>query len=204
MTLTIHHAPQSRSIRVLWLLEEMGLPYEVVPITLDKAFLRSDAYRQVHPLSKVPVLTDGGTRLFESLAIMDYVMGRYGPTPLRPAPADEDYGAYLQWFHFGESGLSMPVSLLIGQSRAPADQRAPAIGLWARKEAARAFALLAETVRGRSLLPRGFTAADISLGYMLYLYTLVPSEEGEGLPPPLAAYLDALKARPAWAAVAAR
>ena len=122
--LTLYHAPRTRSIRVRWLLEEMGLPYRIKPVQFSQRPAGDEAYADIHPLRKVPALTDGDTKTFESLAIMQYLMGRYGPTPCDVPAHDPAYGDYLKWLHFGESGMLMPVSLLLAHTTLlPEDRR---------------------------------------------------------------------------------
>ena len=92
--LTVYHMKGSRSLRVTWLLEELGLPYVVELIGFDPGNAGGDEYRKIHPLNKVPALIDGKTTMFESVAIMQFVMNKYGDGGLRPNINDSDYGSY--------------------------------------------------------------------------------------------------------------
>jgi glutathione S-transferase len=110
--ITVHHLNNSRSQRVLWLLEELGLPYEVKRYERDpKTMLAPPALREVHPLGKSPVITDGGLTIAESGAIIEYLVERYGGGKLAPAPGTPARLRYTYWLHYAE-GSAMPPLLL--------------------------------------------------------------------------------------------
>ena len=111
--LQVHHLNNSRSQRILWLLEELALPYEVVAHERDPATMRAPAsVKAVHPLGKLPVVLDGGLTIAESGAIVEYLLSRYGHGRLAPAPGTAEHVAYLQWLHFAE-GSGMPLVVLL-------------------------------------------------------------------------------------------
>ena len=110
--ITVHHLNNSRSQRVLWLLEELGLPYEIERYQRDaKTMLAPDSLRKVHPLGKSPVVTDDGVTLAESGAIIEYLVERYGNGRLIPPPGTPERRRYAYWLHFAE-GSAMPPLLL--------------------------------------------------------------------------------------------
>jgi glutathione S-transferase len=110
--IVVHHLNASRSQRVLWLLEELGVPYEVKRYQRDpKTMLAPAELRQVHPLGKSPVVTDDGTTVAESGAIVEYLIDRYDRTGLRPPVGSADYQRYRYWLHYAE-GSAMPPLLL--------------------------------------------------------------------------------------------
>ncbi|WP_157272115.1 glutathione S-transferase [Azohydromonas aeria] len=110
--LTVHHLENSRSQRVLWLLEELDLPYEVRRYARDPATMLAPAeLRAVHPLGKAPVLTDGAQVVAETGAIVEYLLDRAGGQRLRPAPGTPEFLRYRYWLHFAE-GSAMPPLLL--------------------------------------------------------------------------------------------
>ena len=82
----LYHAPFSRSVRVRWLLEELSVPYEVVPVEFKRESLRSPSYLKIHPLGRVPALRDGEVQMIESGAMLEYLLERYGAGRLAPAP----------------------------------------------------------------------------------------------------------------------
>jgi glutathione S-transferase len=108
----VHHLNNSRSQRVLWLLEELGVPYEITKYQRDaKTMLAPEALRKVHPLGKSPVITDDGVTVAESGAIVEYLVGRYGQGRLIPPEGSEERRRYTYWLHFAE-GSAMPPLLL--------------------------------------------------------------------------------------------
>lgn len=197
---TLYHAPRTRSIRVRWLLQEMGLPYRIEPVAFDTRPAGDETYDQIHPLRKVPAFRDGETTVFESLAIMDYILGRYGPSPLAVSPDEADYGRYLQWLHFGEAGMMLPVSMLLGHTALlPEDKRDPGIAAWSKMETDKLLECLAtHAVGDREFVAADrFTAADISLAYMIYLLKII-RQFGDA-PDNLKAWFKSLTQRPSWA-----
>ena len=110
--IVLHHLNHSRSQRVLWLLEELGLPYEVRYYERDpKTMLAPPELRRIHPLGKSPVITDGELTLAESGAILEYLVQRYGDGRLRPAPGTREAVRYLYWMHYAEGSLMPPLLL---------------------------------------------------------------------------------------------
>ena len=110
--IVVHHLNNSRSQRILWLLEELGLDYDIVPhLRQSGSDLAPPGVRAVHPLGKLPVIQDGELVLAESGAIMEYVLERYGGGRLAPAPGSAERARYLYWMHYAE-GSAMPVLLL--------------------------------------------------------------------------------------------
>jgi glutathione S-transferase len=110
--ITVHHLNNSRSQRVLWLLEELGVPYEVVKYRRDpQTMLAPPELKRVHPLGKSPVITDEGRTVAESGAIIEYLLDRYGKGRFAPAPGTEERLRYTYWLHYAE-GSAMPPLLL--------------------------------------------------------------------------------------------
>jgi glutathione S-transferase len=110
--LTLHHLNDSRSQRVLWLLEELGTPYEIKRYQRDATTrLAPPELTAVHPLGKSPVITDGEIRIAESGAIVDYIIRRYGKGAMMPAPGSTDYEAYNEWLHYAEGSAMLPLML---------------------------------------------------------------------------------------------
>lgn len=138
MTIVVHHLDHSRSQRVLWLLEELGLPYEIVAYLRDpRTLLAPDALRRIHPLGKAPVVVDGDRVLAESGAIVEYLAERYGGASLVPARDSSDWLRYRYWLHYAE-GSAMPPLLLklvfdrVERARMPFFARPIARGIVAR------------------------------------------------------------------------
>src|SRR5947209_8880015 len=100
---------EGRGFRVVWLLEEMGLPYRLRPVDLLAGVENDPEFLAINPAGFIPALQDGEVVMVESIAILEYLAGRYGPTPLAPAPQDPDFPAYQQFLHLGEAGLGASI-----------------------------------------------------------------------------------------------
>ena len=116
MPLTLFHSPMTRSVRLLWLLEEMAVPYELKTMPYDSEYFDSDEYHGIIPMGKVPALYDGDQLILESTAIMEYLLGRYGPSCLAVPVEDTEHGPYLQWLHMAESGVAHYLAVVLGNS----------------------------------------------------------------------------------------
>jgi len=127
--ITVHHLNNSRSQRILWLLEELGLPYEVKRYQRDpKTNLAPPELKAINPLGKSPVIEDGALVLIESAAIIDYLIRRHGKGRLQPDPAMATYDKYVQWLHFAEGSAMLPLMLnlyvgRLGEAGAPLHPR---------------------------------------------------------------------------------
>ena len=116
--ITVHHLNESRSQRILWLLEELGTPYEIKHYSRNATTrLAPPELVAVHPLGKSPVLEDGGKTLIESGAIVDYLVRHYGNGKLQPAAGSADYEVYNQWLHYAEGSAMLPLLLKLYVSR---------------------------------------------------------------------------------------
>jgi len=116
--IVVHHLNDSRSQRVLWLLEELSLPYEIRHHQRDAVTrLAPPALQAVHPLGKAPVVEVDGLTLFESGAIVDHLIRRHGGGRLQPAPVSDDHVAYEQWLHYAEGSAMLPLMLKLYTSR---------------------------------------------------------------------------------------
>ena len=203
-TLKLYHAPRTRSVRVRWLLEEMGLDHEVVPVAFDKRPAGDEAYAKINPMRKVPAFEANGEIIVESLAIMEFILNRYGPTELLPAVDDPSYGPYLQWFHFGEAGMATNVNMLLAHTfLLPEKARNAGIAAWAWDETAKGLDFIGKFGLAESKYLAGdrFTAADISVGYMLYILKLIG--KFDGAPENVQAYFKRITSRDAWVTASA-
>lgn len=99
---------EGRGFRVVWLLEEMGLPYRLRPVDLLGEVEHDAEFLAINPAGFIPAIRDGEVTMVESIAIMEYLMARHGPTPLAPDPHDPAFPAYQQFLHLGEAGLAAP------------------------------------------------------------------------------------------------
>ena len=111
--LKLHHAPNSRAGRIVWLLEELQLPYELNRMAFSPTALKSDEHRARHPLGRVPVLEDGEVMIYESGAIVEYLIARHSNGALKPAVDSPLFPKYLQWFHYCEGMVMPPINTVV-------------------------------------------------------------------------------------------
>jgi glutathione S-transferase len=193
----LYHCPQTRSIRIYWLLEELGVPYELVRLDFTPASLKDPEYLKVNPLGKIPSIQDGDLTMFESGAILEYTLEKYGKGRLAPAPGAPARGPFLQWVHFAEATAMPPLADIAQHSLVkPESERLPAVVADARKRLAAVLDLLEKALAGKPyLLGAEFSAADIMMGYSLLLtkwFGLLSDTY-----PNVVAYLQRLEQRPA-------
>jgi glutathione S-transferase len=125
--ITLYHCAAARSFRALWTLEELGLSYDLKMLPFPPRLLAED-YLALNPLGTIPLLLDGETRMTESAAIAQYLVTRYGPTPLAVTSDEPAYGAFLNWLHFGEATLTFPQTLVLRYTELePEERRHPQI-----------------------------------------------------------------------------
>jgi len=195
--LTVHHLNESRSQRILWLLEELDLPYEIVFHTRDpKTRLAPPSLTDIHPLGKSPVIVDGDLTIIESGAIIDYVIRRHAEGRLAPDPASADHDRYQQWLHYAEGSAMLPLMLnmyvgRLGEAGAPLHPRI-------QSEIANHLAFVNDHLAGRAFfIGDSLTGADIQMSFV----PEVAKAMGK-LPeyPNMAAWIGRMHARPAWTA----
>jgi glutathione S-transferase len=162
---------EGRGFRVVWLLEEMALPYRLRPVDLLAGVENDPEFLAINSAGFIPALQDGPVTMVESIAIMEYLMGRYGPTPLAPNPHDAAFPAYQQFLHLGEAGLAASIYFVSGaRNRAPEGERQN----WSSRHALEVFEsrlglVTRQLERTPYLAGEAFTAADISVTYALEL-----------------------------------
>jgi glutathione S-transferase len=193
----IYHSPRARSAQVVWICEELGIPYELETMAFTPENLKSERYLRINPMGKIPTITDGDLTLFESGGIVEYLVERYGEGRLAPPPGSPERGRYLQWLHFGEGSLMPPLGDIARHTIfLPEADRIPAVVEDAKRRAAVVLGGLADGLAGRLYLCGDeFTAADVTVGYgvgLMRLFGLIGERHAE-----VAAYADRLKARPA-------
>jgi glutathione S-transferase len=168
--LTLHFAPNSRAGRIVWLLEELGLPYELNRMDFSPKDLKSDEHRARHPLGRVPVLEDGDITLWESGAIVDYIIERHRNGGLKPAVDAPEFPAFLQWFHYCEGMVMPPVNTIVVQTvLLPPERRDETALGQAKRLLTRALAPVDEALEGKDYLTGDFSAADVMLGHACFM-----------------------------------
>ena len=162
---------EGRGFRVVWLLEEMGLAYRLRPVDLKTGVENDLEFLAVNPAGFIPAIQDGDVTMVESIAIMEYLMARHGPTPLAPDPHDSAFPAYQQFLHLGEAGLAASIYfVVVNRSLAPEAERRN----WGARKALEVFEsrlrlVTRQLARSPYVAGETFTAADISVTYALEL-----------------------------------
>jgi glutathione S-transferase len=195
--MTLYHTKDTRSLRCLWLLEELNLAHELELVAYP-ARLKQPQYLEVNPSGTVPFLVDGTTHLRESCAILLYLANRYGAGRCQVVPDSPYYGAMLDWTFFGETSLAAPLATSLRYSLfLPREQRVPEVAQDYREQVFQRLPLLEQALEHSTYLcGEDLTVADISVGYGLLLGELFGL--AEQYPPRILAYLERLKARPAF------
>jgi glutathione S-transferase len=191
--ITVHHLNESRSQRVLWLLEELGVPYDIKHYARDATTrLAPPELKAVHALGKSPVLQDGGTTIIESGAIVDYLIRHYGAGRLMPAAGSADYETYNQWLHYAEGSAMLPLLLKLyvgrlGDAGAPLQPRI-------HSELDNHLGYINHALDGREwLVGNDLTGADVQVSFV--------AEAARGLRanyPQMDAWVRRFQARPAY------
>lgn len=193
----LYHCISARSFRPLWMMEELGLSYQLTmlpfpPRVLDKSYLEKN------PLGTIPFFIDGATSMTESAAICQYLVMKAAPTPFNVEPGEADFGAFLNFLHFGEATLTFPETLILRYARfEPEARRLPQVV----EDYTRWFLSRLKTLEPRLsehdfLCADRFTAADVSVGYALLLASYLHLEEK--FTPAVRRYWERLRARPAF------
>jgi glutathione S-transferase len=151
------------------MLEEMGLPYRLRDVDLLAGIENDPEFLAINPAGFIPALQDGDAVIVESIAILEYLAARYGPTPLAPSASDPAFPAYLQFLHLGEAGLAWPMMVpAVSKMLAPEDEKDNWGGRWALEIVASRMRLVARQLeRAPYMAGDAFTAADISVTYAL-------------------------------------
>ncbi len=192
--LVVHHLNDSRSQRILWLLEELNLPYEIKFYARDAATrLAPPELTTLHPLGKSPVVTEGEAIVIESGAIIDYILRRHADGRLAPDPTTFDYDVYQQWLHYAEGSAMLPLMLnmyvmRLGEAGAPLHPRI-------QSEIANHLGYVETSLAGKDWLMGEFSAADVQMSFVgevtgaFGLYEAYPN---------IAAWVKRFQGRPAY------
>jgi len=194
--ITIHHCVSARSLRPVWMCEEMGLPYQLHMLPFPPRVQRKD-YLAINPLGTVPWLQDGDITLSESAAMCQYLAARYGEGRWDVPAHDPRYGDYLNALHFGEATLTFPQTLLLRYAHfeSPERRQPQVVEDYTRWFMGRLKALPLRLQGQPYLCGERFTAADISVGYALLVNTYLDLDQA--WPQEVHAYWERLRERPA-------
>ena len=194
----LHHAPSSRAGRIVWLLEELGLDYNLNRMEFNPKSLKSDEHRARHPMGRVPVLDDGDVRIFESGAIVAYIVARHTDGALRPAVDSTLFPEYLQWFHFVEGMIMPPVNTITVHTLIlPPERRDEEVLRQAKSLLKKALGPVNDALNGRDYIIGDFSAADIMLGHACYMSRRLLGEEFPDMES-LSSYINRIEQRSAF------
>jgi glutathione S-transferase len=184
----IYFAPNTRAVRIVWLFEELGLPYELERYKLGDPAMRSAAYRKVHPMGRVPALQDGDVTIFESGAIVEYVLAKYGDGRMTPKQSSPDFPAYLQWLHYAEGMIMPPVNTIVVETiLLPPDRRNQGNVDRATKLLGQMLSAVDQHLAGRDYLAGEFSGADIMTGHACTVAARLKADVSDK--PNIAAYI---------------
>ena len=195
--LKLHHAPNSRSGRILWLLEELQLPYELNRMDFHPKALKSDEHRARHPLGRVPVLEDGDVLIYESGAIVEYIIARHTDGALKPTPESPLFPRYLQWFHYCEGMIMPPINTIVVQTvLLPPERRSEEALGQAKRLLTNALTPLNAAMEGYDYVIGDLSCVDFMIGHASFMSRrlgCMPEEMSQ-----LHAYVNRLESRPAF------
>src|SRR5262245_17814179 len=191
----LYHAQLTRSIRIIWLLEELGIPYELVTVPFKPP---RHSFEQDTPSGKFPVVEDDGRVLSESGAILEYLIEKYGKGRLAPAVGSPDRGPWLQWVHFAEATAFPPIADVARHTMfLPEAERIPQVADDGRARVRNALDVVERALAGREyLVGRELSGADVMMGYFLMAARMLGIVDAGY--PNVAAYWERLAARPGF------
>jgi len=197
MTIKLYHCKGARSVRPLWTLEEMGIPYELESMKFPPRFFR-EGYLDINPLGTVPTMVDGELVMTESAGICQYLVDRHGPSDLGLTPKDKDYGVYLNWLHRSDATLTFPQTIVLRYTALEPEERRlkQAVDDYTQWFFSRLKSVERATGESEYLCAGRFTIADIAVAYALYLAGTLGLRGG--FKPNTEAYYQRISARPAF------
>ena len=192
----LYFAPNSRAVRIAWLLEELGLQYEIEKYSVGDPALRTPEYYKLHPMGRVPVLEDGKVRIYESGAIVQYLLARHSKGKFQPDINDISYPDYLQWLHYAEGSIMQQVnSLVVETILLPPEKRNDVNVARALKLLKIALRNVDDRLQDRDYLTGDFSGADIMTGHSCFAAKRLGVDVSEMTN--LNKYVDRLLERPA-------
>ena len=191
----LYFAPESRAVRIAWLLDELGLKYEIERYTVGDRALRTPEYQKIHPMGRIPVLEDGDVRIYESGAIVEYLLAKYDDGKLSPSTKDDDFPEYLQWLHYAEGSIMPQVNILVVETiLLPPERRNDTNVARALKLLKVILSNVNNRMEGRDYLTGKFSGADIMTGHACFGAKNAGADISEM--PNVQAYIDRLLKRP--------
>ncbi len=191
----VYYAPNTRAVRIVWLLNELGLNYELERFKLGDPAMRDASYLRLHPMGRVPTLEDGEVTIFESGAIVQYVLAKYGQGRMMPDVSSPDFADYLQWLHYAEGMIMPPINTIVVETILLPPERRNQINVdRATKLLSKMLAAVEAGLEGKEYLAGDFSGADIMTGHACIVAARLGADVSDK--PNVAAYIERLKARP--------
>ena len=165
----LYFAPNSRAVKIAWLLEELGLSYDIEKYFVGDKALRTPEYYKIHPMGRIPVLEDGNVRIYESGAIVQYLLAKYGNGKFVPSIDDPNFPEYLQWVHYAEGSIMQQVNVLVVETiLLPPEKKNEVNVARALKLLKVALGNVDNRLEDRDYLTGVFTGADVMTGHACY------------------------------------
>lgn len=192
----IFHAPNTRSVRIVWLCEELELDYDLQTFKLGDGSMRDPEYLKIHPMARVPSVQDGNITIFESGAIVEYILQKYGKGRLRPGIETPHFPSYLQWLHYAE-GMIMPhVNILVVETLLlPKEKSSPVNIDRSTRQLTRMLGAVDLALKDKKYLAGDFSGADIMTGHACTVSVRLGADISDKLN--VEAYINRLNDRPA-------
>ncbi len=192
----LFHAPNSRSMRIVWLLEELDLEYELIAFKLGDKAMREPPYLELNPMGRVPTLQDGHVTIFESGAIVEYVLARHGGGRMVPERDAPEFADYLQWLHYAEGMIMPQVNIIIVETLFLSEEKRNPVNLArAQKLLNKSLQAVETGLEGRDYLAGEFSGAEFMTGHACVVADRLGADLSEL--PNVKAYVERLKDRPA-------
>ena len=192
----VYFAPQSRAVRTVWLLEEIGMTYELVRFSLGQKEMRSPEYTRVNPNGRVPTVVDGDVTITESTAIAQYLGAKYAPE-LTPDSDADNFATYLQWLNYAEGMIMPPINNYVVETiLLPPERRNEEIAERSLKLLNRTLSAVEGHMEDKEYIAGSFTVADTITGHAVVMSRRLGADFSER--PNLTAYADRLESRDAF------
>lgn len=193
----LYFAPKSRAVRIAWLLEELGLEYELEYFKVGDKILRSAEYKKIHPMGRIPVLEDDKVKIYESGAILQYILAKYDNGSLAFTHEDPEFSEYLQWLHYAEGSIMQQVNTLVVETiLLPPEKKNEVNVARALKLIKIALSNVNTRLSDREYLAGKFSGADIMTGHACYGAMNAGADISEFMH--IQDYLERLLSRPAF------
>ena len=166
----LYYARNSRAVRVAWLLEELKVEYEIKKFDLGSKEMRSPDYLEIHPMGRVPTLEDGQVKIFESGAIIQYILDKHKNNSFVPSFEDQEFSNYLQWFHYAEGMIMPPMNIIVVETILLPPERRNEVNVKRATKLLNQMLIAVDThMNNRDYLAGTFSAADLMTGHAVIM-----------------------------------